>query len=477
LKYLLLLILFLSPLISHSQTYFLLSDSQKEYLEYKILLLDVRDYPPSQPASNEQIFNIVSTDTSFHGQSIKHIIIKPKSTLHVGTSATTYLNRNNSGVLTNLYGIYRQGGTHAVFNYRADSDYQKNDKYFGSVGKFGSNVIGRITDSYILHAKGPFSFFYGRQSRNYGLLTSPSLILSDYPFSYDHFLFEYETHYFNYSYLTTRLEDKDAYDIRDDIIESTWQKRFLSFHRLDISISDNLKVSLSESVLYGGSTQTMLPMYLNPMNIWFISKMVERKGVEESNVNALMAFDILYKPKANIIFYQQILIDDMDFTKEARERYPDRIGYTGKVFLLDLLPESLLSMEYVHISNWTYNSYYTFGNYTFYDMSLGYPLHGFEQFELKFNSFYLNKMTFSTSIFSRRAREQDMESPFIDIKTKFPIGTAQSSMGCKMGVSYLWSVKGSISLLMDYISHENFQNLEGQNSSSTNILMSFDYIL
>jgi hypothetical protein len=474
-------LLLLAPLLCYTQTYFLLTSPQKEYIKYTIFLDDLINHPLTQPYSRQQLSNILLDDSSNYVKSIKHYYVKPGRVFSLGGLLSGHYSRSrltpDNGIMVNIYGIYQSNRLSAVFKYQADSEYQNDDKYFGSSGKFGSNVIGRITDSYVQYSDNKFTLFLGRQQRNYGLINSPSLILSDEPYSYDHFLFEHKSKHFKYSYLATRLEDKVSYDIRDEIVKNEWHKRYLTFHRLDISISPELKVGLSESILYGGQNQSFLPMYLNPLNIWFISKMVERKGVEESNANVLMAFDILFKPNSEIAFYSQLLIDDMDFTKETRERYPDRIGFTARFYWLNPLPKSMLSLNYLRINNWTYNSYYTFGNYTFYGESLGYPQNGIERFELKFNLFYFDKMAFSSCVYSQKERQQDLESHFVDIKTTFPIGIVQTTAGYTMDVNYWLSVKGSITLRADYISQKNYENIHGDRNSLTNIQLSFDYIL
>jgi hypothetical protein len=475
LKYILHVILLVFPLFCYSQTYFLLSESQKEYLEYKFFQRDIVDYPLIQPVSNKLLLDILSNDSSFHAESIRQIVTEPKTAIHIGTSFTGYLSNSNSGILANIYGIYKQDDYFAVFNYRADSDYQSNEKYFGSVGKFGANVIGRITDSFVQYNKGPFSAFYGRQGRNYGTLTNPSLILSDHPYSYDHFQFGYETKMVKYSYLTTRLEDKYAYDIRDETEGLDWHKRYLSFHHLNVNISKQLKIGVSESILYGGKDQSILPMYLNPLNIWFISKMVERKGIEESDANALLTLEILYKPSSKIILYSQFLIDDMDFTKETRERYPDRIGYLGKFIWVEPSLGSILSLDYTHISNWTYNSFYTFGNYTYYDEGLGYPKNGFEQLAIKYTNNYLKKVMVSSTIYLERAREQNLETHFVDMKTKFPIGTAQSTTGLSIKLSYLLSLKSSISIEGNWLDYRNFKHIQDNDNIFANLQISGSY--
>ena len=86
-----------------------------------------------------------------------------------------------------------------------------------------------------------------------------------------------------YSFSATRLDDKYAYDSRDSIPESNWYKRYISFHRLEISFSRNFKMALTESILYGGQDQDLVPAYINPINIFYLSKMSDRNGLEEGD--------------------------------------------------------------------------------------------------------------------------------------------------------------------------------------------------
>jgi len=464
---------------SHAQTYFLLTDVQKKYIEYRSFSDELIDHPLYQPYSDLQITNILINDSTFLGQSINLFFNESPNPIKIGTTINGFIGKNNflpsNEIGINIFGLYKENNIVAACNYRADSKYQRDEVYFGSEGKFGSKVVGRITDSYIQYQKHKIKLFYGRQYQNYGIINSSSLILSENPYSYDHFSFQYKTSYFRYSYLATRLEDKISYDIRNDAIQNEWHKRYFSFHRLEIPISNNLTFAFSESILYGGRNQNFLPMYMNPLNIYFVSKMVERKGLEETNANVLMAFDVLYKPKSNLVFYSQFLIDDMDFTKETRDRYPDRIGYLGKFVWLDPIPKTMLSVKIILMSNWTYNSYYTFGNYTYYGKSIGYPKNGIEKIELNVDTFLYDKSSVSMSIFLERERTQDLESHFIDQKTKFPIGVVQNVYGASVMLDYLYLQNSFISVYVDYLLFENYQNSIGIDKTGFNFQLRFHH--
>ena len=195
---------------------------------------------------------------------------------------------------SDIYGNYIFENYEACYAYSFDSEYQNEENYFGSIGKFGTKVIGRTSQSFIKYGSERVILFAGRVHRNFGLVNSKSLILSDNPFSYDHFSITIKNNIVHYLFLATRLEDIYGYDVHDEFVVNKWNKRYLTFHRIDFSISNKLKLAFSESILYGGENQNILPMYLNPMNVFFISKMVERKGIEERRANVLMALDLYY---------------------------------------------------------------------------------------------------------------------------------------------------------------------------------------
>jgi hypothetical protein len=481
LRLILSIILSLAPYLCYSQAYFLVSKAQKTYLEYVSLRKEINPHYLSQAYSNEGLSSLLSNDSTMYARSIGRFCAPAKKFLSVGGTARARVGKDdidpNHGIMGNLYGIFSSGNLSAVLNYRADSDYHSDTKYFGSVGKFESEVIGRITDSYLQYDNSSVTLFYGRQERNFGIINIPSLILSDVPHSFDHFFFAYNSKVFTFSYLTTRLEDKVSYDIRDELQQSDWHKRYFSFHRVDLSLSKKLQFGFSESILYGGTNQSYLSQYTNPLNVWFVSKMVERKGVEEANANVLMSLDVIYKPSVNIVLYSQFLIDDMDFTKATRARYPDRIGYIGKFIWLDPLPKSMLSMEYVHISNWTYNSYYTFGNYTFYGESIGYPKNGYKMIKIKYDTFNFENMLVSASLFAHAERDQDLESPFIDTKSKLPIGTVKSSVGFSLELNYQISSWSAISFKTQFLNYSNYENVQGLDKSILNYHLSMDFTL
>ena len=184
-----------------------------------------------------------------------------------------------------------------------------------------------------------------------------------------------------------------------------------------------------------------------------------------------MAFEFLFKPTPKFTIYTQFLIDDMDFTKNLRSIYPDRLGLYSKIVIIDLVPKSMIYLAYSRISNWTYNSFYTFGNYTYYGKSIGFPQHGYENISLGFNYFKISKIIISIKTLYQRERLQDLNSPYIPSKTKFPIGVSQNSLGAIMEVDYIPNINVSLNIKLEYHKNDNHLHLPSNEQSILNLYL------
>lgn len=368
--------------------------------------------------------------------------------------------------------IYQNFGF--FYKYKMDESYKDDSLYFGTTGKLETSIIGRTSDSYVQWNFKNLNLFLGRINRNFGIINEPSSIWSMNSYSFDHFSLEFSNRILKFSSSFSRLEDIYGYDIRnnDTLINYDWYKRYFSIHRLELSLSKKLKIALTESMIFGGKDQKILSQYTNPANIFFLSKMSDRKGYEDGSANELIALEFLYKPLKKISLYSQFLIDDIDFTKKLRAKYPDRLGVLSKITVADLFPETQLYFVYNRINNWTYNSFYTWGNYVFYGKSIGYPTNGVENFRVGFDCFKFSPFVFTVNTQYNRERAQDLNTHFIAIKSGFPIGISQNSYNTALEITYFPNIFISGSLNIEYIKFSNFEHIKNNNKEYLNLYLS-----
>jgi hypothetical protein len=481
----------------------------QKYLSYLIYSGRLKvNHPLSQPYGNEQLIDSLKKDISlpqngsvqrsmknestisYHNPKswlllLRHDIVKrdirnqfvdsSRGRLLFGLDVAdknNYRTKINSNFLSGssfISYIYKDLGLFT--NLRVDEEFRMDSIYFGTKGKLENKVISRPDESYLQWGNKNISIFVGRINRNFGIPGEPSLVLSSEAFSFDHFAFTFRNKQLKYSYIFSRINDLYGFDIRDTVPKYQWSKRFLTIHRFEFSVSQQIEIAFTDVILFGGKDGFPQFQYLNPANFLYISKMSDRKSYEETNANALMAFDLFFKPSDKLTIFAQFLIDDVDFTKTLRAIYPDRLGYSGKIIYADLMPESQFYISYNRISNWTYTSFYTWGNYTFYGKSLGYPLNGVENIKLGFDSFKFYPFMLSFEIKAEQFRTQDLSKPFIAIKTGFPIGTPQKSIALKLNTMYSPNSLISVNLAMEYLTFRNYGFVEDQKRQFLNIFL------
>ena len=467
--------------------------TQQQYFKYIEYLLNNGDlkvnHPLSQPYSTDLLLEKLPENDLIHWNKLLRKDLKKYSSSDsvneygkliaggdVSDKVLNFQNDFKNNISGSLFAGYSFQNIGLFYKHSFDQAYGDDTSYFGSTGKITDKVYGRASEAYLQWNLKNLCFFMGRLNRNYGLMNEYSLILSDNTYSYDHIGLSFDTKFLKYSFMLTRLNDIYGYDIRDSIPDYSWNRRFLSMHRFEISILKNLEFAFTESILFGGKDQSIRFQYINPVSIFFFNKMSDRKSYEEGNANAYMSFELYYKPIKKLTLYGQFLIDDMDFKKDLREIYPDRIGYLAKVIYTDLLPASQIYIKYNRISNWTYNSFYTWGNYTFHDRSLGYPKNGVENISLGIDCFNFSPFIIGLVFKAERERKQDLTSPFIPKKTGFPIGISQSAISSTVIITCFATTYLIADANFEYISYNNFQNINGNDKDFFNFYISLKIV-
>jgi hypothetical protein len=499
-KLIFLFFLFLKCTISFGQGFspYYTNQTYQKYLNYLLYCGKLKvEHPLSQPYSVEQLSDSLKENGfplspqpsalshpnwfSLLRNDLNKRSVSPKQTDSIKGNMIIGLetgNRNNHNKNSNANDFFGTG--FALYSYKnfglfssvtADEAYKRDTMYFGTIGKLENKVVSRSNESYLQWENNNFILFAGRINRNFGLPGDNSLILSNNSFSFDHIAISFKNRVLKYIGIFGRLNDIYGFDIRDSVSKYQWSKRFLSIHRFEVTLSNKIEIAFTDVILFGGKDAFPQFQYLNPVNFLFMSKMSDRKGYEETNANALMSFDIYYKPSNNLTLFGQLLVDDVDFTKSLRAIYPDRLGFSGKIIYTDLLPASQIYISYNRISNWTYTSFYTWGNYTFYGKSLGYPLNGVENVRFGFDTFKHYPFMLGFEFTAEQYRVQDLNAPFIAVKTDFPIGIPQKSLSLKLNTTFIPNSFISASLSTEFITYNNYGFIESQKQSFFNIFL------
>ncbi len=465
-----------------------------KYIEYLINNGTLKiSHPLSQPYSVDRIFeNLPELEKKFNHRLLKMLrndllkmlspidSINEYGKIYGGLEGGTRLNFLENGldnkINGDLFGGYSFQNFGMFFRHSFDQSYPDDTAYFKGQGKITDKIYGRTSEAYAQWNLKNLSFFIGRLNRNYGLMNEQSLIMSNNPYSYDHLSLKFENKLLKSTFLLARLNDIYGFDIRDSLPVNNWNNRYLSMHRFEIAILNNLEIAFTESMLFGGENEGIHFQYINPVAIFFFSKMSDRSGNRNKSANALMSLELLYKPIKKITFFTQFLIDDMDFKQNLREKFPDRLGISSKLVYSDPFPGSQIYIEYNRISNWTYNSFYTWGNYISFNKSLGYPKNGVENFSFGMDCFRFAPFTMSLELKGERERAQDLQGPFLAEKTNFPIGISQNSFSSLLNITFFPKTYLYANLGMQFISYENFQHVEGNVKSFINFFLTLKLI-
>ena len=202
-------------------------------------------------------------------------------------------------------------------------------------------------------------------------------------------MFSYQNNWLKFSIITAQLEDLSAFGFYprkggpDTLTYYPNARKYLAGHRLDLRITDNLQIGLSEMATFGGPDRNFDWSFLNPMTFFYG---LQRNDGKQANPN--WTVDLFYKPVPKLTLYGQFFIDDVIVNNEPgqddRARYDDRMAVYASVRAGDLPIRGLnADLSYTRVWNRAYQSRWTYENYHYRELGLGYPCASCEEFRLK----------------------------------------------------------------------------------------------
>ena len=467
-------------------------DNRLEYklIEYGILKTGNNDvFILNQPYSNAQTFKILKKvdliDTNFYNRygylNKEDGKVGVKSSL--GLNRVEYDEENLLKPFVSLDGYMNLNDIILVNSIDIDKTLKDDLNYHGDKEEWATAYI---TDSYLLYKKNNIEIFGGRTLRNFGALNEYGLLLSNNPYSFDHYGFSSNNEKIKYSFYCTRLNnvkkgldsqgmvipfeyDNNGNLIVDDnndpILTEVETKRYFSVQRLDFKVSNNFQGALSAATIYGGPNQGFVADFINPINLYYLS---QRNN--QTQMNNFYQLSLFYKINNSSIYFD-FLIDDIIVNNEpgATDEYDNRLGLVIKFSSSDVIfDKSLFSIRYAKIWNETYLSYRNFENYTFFNKGIGFPFNGFEGLKFSFSLFKYKKLLNNVELELYRKGDNDLSDLFFDEPSPFPSGEVEYGLSLLIDLLYFSSNDIDLSYSYSYNrSSDSFKNLsEDFNSNS-----------
>ncbi len=129
--------------------------------------------------------------------------------------------------------------------------------------------------------------------------------------------------------------------------------KFIAFHSLSFYPSDNVSLSVGESIVYSDNIQ---PVYFIPVMFFRVADHYLSRGNSSSTGNAQMFADVSYKNyNLRTNFYGSLFIDELSFNSLFKGGNLSAIGYTIGAESADLLiSNSSFNIEYSRINPFVY---------------------------------------------------------------------------------------------------------------------------
>jgi len=274
------------------------------------------------------------------------------------------------------YGIYRLEGGYFT-DHVAAVDVAKLDRYLKEdptyQGENWRGLTAYMEQAYLRVRFENFQATFGRDFLRWGPGRTGALLLSDDHKPLDFFSFSYRLRWAKFTYFFSILDD---YKLNaQEHFETPWTRlvnRFLTAQRLDFNLwGGKLHIGLSEAILFADSERTFGLSYFNPLTNYF--ELVENEG--DGNIFANV--DVRVLPFPNSELYGELLIDDYQVDREAPgDLEPNEIGLILGAELADILgwAPTTLGIEYVRITNRTYNTLAPWEKFLYRGKCIGYPL-------------------------------------------------------------------------------------------------------
>jgi hypothetical protein len=383
------------------------------------------------------------------------------------------------GIAIAQVGVQFQSMVAAQTRLRLDSHLPDDSTYDGKVWR---GLAGYAEAGYLRIDGRVFDIQIGRDRFTVGAGKTYHLLLSDYSLPLDAIWFSATLKGFRYSFLTSQLDTMLNQQYPNEVL-----RRYLSIHRLSVKPYSDLTIGLSEAIIYGGPNRQFELAYLNPFLYWH-GEVLNRNG----NGNIFLLLDLDWYPRTSMELYGEFLIDDFQIEKSTpRDLEPSELGWLiGTQFTnLPISSNMCLRMEYMGVTNRTYNSIGIYEKYLHDGQPLGCAFgNDFDHFLVSLSQWIRPDLQGTLSFSYLRKGEGSITAPFDTsymqytvaegYNEPFPTGIIEKRTSVSLGVFYIPIEWGWVQLTsgIDWISNQN--HISGSNSTegwmNVNLVLEFD---
>ncbi len=243
---------------------------------------------------------------------------------------------------------------------------------------------------------------------------------------------------------------------------------YLSSHSLQYK-NNNFGIVLSEVIIY--HRPQLEWYYLNPFALYYIVQ-YNRRGIYNDNI--LWDVDVHYKPRKDMYFYGELLIDDFQY--DPNTPGPAKLAFVaGSEYFFN---RGSVILEYSRVNRWTYTHFIADQIWVYEGVPIGSVL-GIDAWKILLSGRYtINK---DLLILSEIRYKETGEGNFTDdinniddYPTGFPSGIVEKRTKMQTGLFYKFS-KGitGIKIFVEQIVNEN--NIEGNDELDKGIEWSLEW--
>ena len=363
--------------------------------------------------------------------------------------------------------------------YAIDENLAKDPNYDGKIWK---GFAGDAAQAYLAFNLPYLKIVLGRERIAWGQKSTQELILSESASPLDMVKIQGGWGIFQGTAFFAFLSPISSQDSSEKI---TQINRYLSGHRISLSLFSLAQVGLSETIIYGGINRQAEAYYVNPL-LWYHGEQLNGKKDD----NTFFAFDFNLRPKRDVVFYGELLIDDMQIEKKTKEdQEPNELGYSGGFSLLDILglKGTELNTEYTRINNWTYNQKEEYNRYLNQKKLLGNPLGpDTDNFRARLSAWLRRGLKSEITYQKRRSGEGRVDSPWskpwtsaqAEYKEKFPSGVVEKMSNFGINLQYNYTNIFRLKASWDFYDFVNYQNVPDrkENFNQINLLLSYHFM-